>query len=542
MSNPRLTAPLAASAHRPVPWLVAAIAGLLILTSCSSIDPSIERAESVISTLPESSASSADVDTDGATDSGPVTAEATLVNCETQTVLDEYGFPVEVEICEGQQLDDVLPGASAAAPTATPTPAMDSPELAYQLLRDHLIVQRSCLNPELVDADRPVAAGTTIPGLADVLNRALDVSARIRAACQTDEALWKAATRDGVDVAIEAAQLLGAEEGVTYEESARYVRIDTRDPQFFAPDALEVMIDALGPVYVAQKGLPGNARDEFWFTTTHRNNTELLVGLRQRNQDTRAVLLTGTSVMKSAVNEQELAAATNVPAANLGIAGAHGLGLLDYLESDVIPLSQPAVVVVEVTYLFSHLSCTNARAELFASSVDLRAEVLAGNTFYTDATSGDLLIQASDVNQELDKVKGAFNSNWYYPRRNFTEEKTATTDELVEYGTRLEDREVERCPFVDGLAPTLAAIEQAGSDAVLVFLPIPPSVRAADERWAAEFAEFSGFLAETASATDAQVLDLSGVLADEQFRDFAHMNDRGRAVVTEQLALFLNAP
>lgn len=314
----------------------------------------------------------------------------------------------------------------------------------------------------------------------------------------------------------------------------------TATPQHLIPDALEVVDVALGPVYVAQNELPNNVRSELWFTTTHRNNTELLIGLARRDDDQRAIFATGTSIMKSAIDEAQLAQLTQTSIANLGIAGAHGLGHLGYIETDVLPVSNPGTVVVELSYFFSHRSCTNARAALFAESIRLRDTLLEGNAFTTALSSHDLLIRTSDVTNELNVI-GDPAGLWHYPNRDLGVEKVATPDELANFAQRMSDDGPSRCDaLLSQLPQTLAATASSSGRTVLLLLPIPPTIYGADPAWTAEFDQFRADLVSLAAASGVELLDLSTLLTDDQFRDFAHMNDKGRAVVTEQVAALLN--
>lgn len=513
--------------------MAALLIAALVSSACGSADPALARAQTVIDNLPavedQQTVEPSEAD-------ATATGDPSQPSCRLETVEDEYGFPVEVEQCD----EGAIPGETPREPT--PAPAPEPSEQAYQLLRDHLLIQRSCGEPGLVDAARPIASNATIPGLADVLNRALDVSARISSSCQIDETVWKAATREGVDIALEAAQILSTEEGIAYAEPGRFATLDTRDPKFFVQDVVEVISEALGPIHVVQQGLPTTVRDELWFSASHRNNNELLLGLNRNDRETNAIFVTGGSVIRSAVNEQDLAAGAAAPAVNLGIAGADGLDVLRHLESDIIGVSQPATVVIEVSYLLSHISCGGDQADRLANSIELRQQLLAGNSFTGGRLSSELLIQTRDATEELDRIKGGQNSNWYYPRRNFDEDTTATPEEMTAYGNRLLTRPLARCEdFIARLPATLGAVEQAGIRAVVVSLPIPPTVRAAEPGWEADFTALSATLLEYATATGAELVDLSSVLTDDQFSDFVLPNASGRAVITEQLGLFLNA-
>lgn len=160
--------------------VAAGIVFALLIASCASDETEPEAGAEVAATVIASvDAALGERDVDPEIDSVPE-------GCRVEQTEDEYGFPVDVVVCDGEP-DTVDPGEPLTF--AQWAGGEDADALAV-LIRDALVVGGGCADGDLV-RDLEIAASAAPPDVRDPLESVAAELAQASTFCGTDPAQWE---------------------------------------------------------------------------------------------------------------------------------------------------------------------------------------------------------------------------------------------------------------------------------------------------------------------------------------------------------------
>lgn len=163
---------------------VLAVVAALFAAGCASDDavpaPGSDVAESVISTVEERLGSVAEPE-----------PEELPEGCRIEQTEDEYGFPVDVVVCDGEEPDEPDPGEQIRFVDWAGSDAADEVAL---LIRNALVIGGGCGDDELI-RDLEIAVAEAPQRVRDELEAVAAELARAATFCTTDPERWEAHLR-----------------------------------------------------------------------------------------------------------------------------------------------------------------------------------------------------------------------------------------------------------------------------------------------------------------------------------------------------------
>ena len=157
----------------------------LLLTSCASDDADVEAGADVAATV------IADVDAAiGVQEANPDT-DNVPEGCRVEQTEDEYGFPVDVVVCDGEPDPDVDPGTVVTFPEWA---GGDEADALAELIRDALVLDGGCVAGDRL-RDLEVAASGAPADVRDSLESVASELAQASTFCGIDSAQWEAHLR-----------------------------------------------------------------------------------------------------------------------------------------------------------------------------------------------------------------------------------------------------------------------------------------------------------------------------------------------------------
>ncbi|WP_424342081.1 hypothetical protein [Ilumatobacter sp.] len=476
------------------------LAGLATLSACT--DATTEPAGTAAVPAPET----ADVATDPSE------------RCEDQVVLDEYGFPVEFELCAptGDDAEDMSPTALLSrVPSEQTRSALDAGhEAALRLASDcddapNWSMQADRLlgglqaTTELVRTDPEVAdwiGGPDARALADEFRDLLIFPS----GCGDDDG-----TGDGDG---------NADPAATLATAGRLAGIN--DDLGFALDASEqILFDS-----------------DFWYATDqigHLVDTTLL--LESAPID---VLLMGASTVKRGIDPVQLSQATGQTVYNAAVGAlAPDLQSSWYRELRASGV-QPSTVVLGLNTWIEFLECESPQKDRVAATDERRSRAFAGIADLANVPTGERLV-GGDPPSYAGRALQAHRETWLPGTGGRLElsddyqqaiaDTQADTYRDLPYDSLCPDR-------LDRIAALADEITADGSDVVFMVLPTSDAVvgfhpdgRAGHEIVLDEYRAI-------AAATGAQFVDTSDLVDDDLYVDLTHVGNPGRALITDALA------
>lgn len=476
------------------------LAGLITLTACTD---SPQTAPTSAPTTEQTSA--------------PVTAEATAepsTGCEDRIVLDEYGFPVEFELCapDDDGSVDMSPTAVLArVPSDQARSALDAGhEAATRLAADcddatAWSKQADRLLPglgttiELVRADPELTdwvGGTDARALADAFRDLLIFPTDCAGASEPDDG-------DQATALATAGKLAGVNDDLRFA-------FDVPKQILFGSD--------------------------FWYATDqigHLVDTTLILATEPIE-----VLLMGASTVKRGIDPVQLREETGHSVYNAAVGAlAPDLQLSWYRELRAAGV-EPATVVLGLNTWIEFLECESPQKDRVTETDERRVRAFDGIDALTSSSPGTRLAGGDPPTYSGRALLGH--------RETWVPGTGGRLELSDDYQQGVADTQADqyRALAYDGLCPDrldrLTALTNEitadGSDVVFVVLPTSDAVIDFHPEGRAGHEVALDAYRAIADTTGALLVDVSDVVADEQYVDLTHVGNAGRAIITEELA------
>ena len=487
------------------------LVALAAIAACSSSPDAAEPAPTSAVEPPTPTASESPESTDPSA-TVPQSDEAVAAPCEARVVVDEYGFPITVELCEApeDQESATVTDLLARVPSDVSRAALDAGHEAATRLAD------ACgdLGSWSAQAER------LLPGLEATVDRV-----------STDPALvdWLGGP-DARTLADEFRELLILPTGCDADGVAgavdRATALEVAGRLAGTNDDLTFALDDPGQILFAS---------DFWYATDqlgHLVDTSLLLETRPID-----ILLMGPSTVKRGIDPVQLENAVGRTVYNAAVgAMAPDLQLGWYRELRESGV-RPDTVVIGLNTWIEFLPCESPQKDRAEETDTRRAAAFSNIDALAQDAGGTRLIGGPLLSYE-GRALDAHRATWI-PN---TGGRIELSDEYEQGVADIQADQYEPLPYdelcpdrLDRIEALAAEIVGDGSDVVLLVLPTSDAVAEfhPDGRTGHDAViERYRTIAET---TGAFLLDTSDLVDEALYVDLTHVGNAGRAVTTEAL-------
>lgn len=457
-----------------------------------------------------------------ATDDVAVEAATTEEVCTTQVIEDEYGFEIEIELCE----------SDAAASTAVPVES-DPESLGWvtEHARRVLLTNDFCEEGhDLGDSARAIVAEEAVPEAGKGLVRDLTILAGQSAGACTNEADWATFINTGVDHITAAGPALGDALGTAFDSSTIGAvdagALNTAQRAVSAVDALYQVTDTPAAFTPSQN----------WLNRPHRTVVEdaLRAGSAAAD-DRRWVTLVGTSILQSGIDTNALvnqSGAADLSVINMGIPGFRIQGSAAFIDQQLADVAPTSSVVWSLPpRFFFENGCDAGPGEKLP-------EILSTTSTFFPKAPWLPTPSVLTVATEVAGVEATESANGIGGTRPQPGDVAAAVAEDIDDVTR----KLASATYCDATMEQVAKVTaQATSDGKPVTWLLPPVYPEMRELpgWADFENQVVAELEQRAATAGVELLDHRDVVPADQFRDGHHLTVEGQATWTSSLATSL---
>ena len=452
-------------------------------------------------------------------------------DCRIEEVEDEYGQPIDVEVCDGPA-KSAMPAAEAAPeaeatsskglpPLAAPDPWYESDDA--EMLADALvpILLVPCSEepaglPALIGVPRAVTEG---------FEQIFASAARAYDSCG-DLASFEAAQAEVLGNAVALVDMLFDESPKVADQPRGALMAATSVTIF---EWLAWGLRGTENIFTHQSPL--------WWSYAQRGHTSTLV---TASADVVAV---GTSQTQYAIKPNSF---DGLNVFNAGIPGGSPSVSVPWLNRVVLPLTGATQVIFGLSGIdyvtAAPAACKGVRGEAFNKALDL------GDALYEDSPLGVQPITELFVTPELAEIlantpmertyRRVYGGNGDYREYPNLNERNLETRNGIR--TSIFETWVE-CPERIGFAETVVGDNTlAGLDVTVVFMPLDEGLRAVAPANGDRLEELNAEVAKVLTQAGARTLDLTKRLESSQMVDFIHVDAEGAQIVTAEVSAALN--
>lgn len=502
---------------RRTSWCV--LAGLTALASCTNTPAATPDTSPTETSSSTTSPTAAVEEAEDATPTEPSASSATTPEpeCEDRIVLDEYGFPVEFELCDERgdgTVDMTAAGILLRIPSEDSRRALDAAHEAARRLA--------------IDCGDPAAWSTQADRLLDGLRSTIDI-------VQADSALtdWLGST-DATALADRFRDLLvlpsvcesgeGADDDPASTLATAGLLAGVNDDLRFAlADSAQILFDS-----------------DFWYATDqigHLADTALML-----ESEPIDVLLLGPSTVKRGIDPLQLRESTGRSVYNAAVGAlAPDLQLSWYRELRGAGL-EPSTVVIGLNTWIEFLECDSPQRDRVDVTDQRRSDAFVGVGALDDVTPGIRLLGGDPPTYE-GRALDAHRSTWLPGsggRIELTDQyqqeiadTQAETYRTLRYDALCSDR-------LDRITALSEEIAADGSEVVLFVLPTSDAVVGFHPDGREGHTEVLDEYRTIADETGATLVDASDLVDDELYVDLTHVGNPGRALITDALSAALS--
>lgn len=273
---------------------------------------------------------------------------------------------------------------------------------------------------------------------------------------------------------------------------------------------------------------------DYWYHFDQVGHLREIDRLRNEGQPVE-ILFLGSSAAKRAFDANVVTEQLGMSTMNAGVP-AMFMGLVDsWWETLASAGVQPDVVVVSYVPMLDYRPCSPARASRLETTGRLRSQAFASLPVFDEVPAEVVLTgdysqssSAYEIYDRLETVRGT-------PRADAFVDLQRIATSLSEFESHLAHD--EPCEIrVAGFERLLEQVESFGVQIIIVALPVHPSVGAEGQR-ANRISIYEGIAVDRGFTH----LDLSTLLARDEFSDLTHANALGRERVTSAVLVALRA-
>ncbi len=488
-----------------------AVVAVGAITACAGASEPTERATQT-TTGPATSTTVAPSEPGNAATGETKPATPTTTPCEERVVLDEYGFPVSVELCE--TAEDGEPSTIAALLARIP-----SDESRAALDAGHEAAARlaqACGDPIAwsIQADR------LLPGLTATIEQVAN---------DAELADWLGGP-DARALADEFRELLilptGCDAGDEAQVEDQAAAFETAGRLAGVNDDLTFTLDAPAQILFAS---------DFWYATDQLGH--LIDTARVLETQPIDILLMGASTVKRGIDPVQLESEVGRTVYNAAVgAMAPDLQLRWYRDLRQSGL-RPDTVVIGLNTWIEFLPCESPQKDRAEETGDRRAAAFSGIEALAAESGATRLIGGTSLSYE-GRALTAHRATWIpntggrLELSDEFEQEVADTQadqfRSLTYGALCPDR-------LDRIASLSAEIVADGSDVVFVVLPTSDAVVDFHPDGRLGHDEVLAQYRTIAETTGARLLDASDLVDEALYVDLTHVGNMGRALVTDAL-------
>ena len=497
---------------------------------------------------PETSTGSVAQDIAEAVNETSESTDSSATECTIETVIDEYGFEVEVSSCDtNETAGDTAESTDSSATECTIETVID--EYGFE------VEVSSCDTNETaqpsVDLDAVLAS---IPD--EILrSRATEVIAladQASAAC-TDEAAWTAATNAAAADTLAFANLAD-QTGSSWlgSDSANALSDVIRNRLVLQPGCQGGFAESPSPASLSAAAAAARANDtlnavldasltletssDFWYHSDQMGHVAQLADDVATSQGPE-VLIFGSSVAKRSINPNTLGDALGVNVYNAAVAGLFSEVAADWWRTIIELDVQPSTVVIGRAAFEDFLQCNSSRVDAMSLAREFRNSAFREIEAFDAMSSAEVVAgtETANAGSVLSAYLANFDARGAIETRDVVNLERLATDteryaDILAQPTICDQRQADFIALVDSV------LGSPSVETVIVFdAPLHPDLISLHPQAEVGFDGSATSMVDSLDERDVIYVDARYALNESQFSDLTHANGPGSDAITKIL-------